>query len=116
MNKEEQIAKYRKILPTQVSIRVGGSTEEGYWAKITSREGNLDNCYTQAETFIGLLPMITDAVQTHFDVPEEIRDEVGSYVPLSANHLRWEDALNKLATLEKQGEGELTLKDAQLVY
>ena len=76
--KEAQIKEYRAKLPERINVSI--KNEDGsFWAKITTRDGELSNCYTQAEHISELFVMINDAVQTHFEVPEEIRERVSCY-------------------------------------
>lgn len=112
MNKDQQVDKFRAILPSRVLVNVE-NTDDGLWAKISTSDGKLSHCYTQAANTTELVVMINDAVFTHFEVPERVRKDVGFYVPLSDNHLRIEEMFNKLVSMEKQlnihGDTETTL-------
>ncbi len=107
MNKAEKIKHFSAALPRRINVHSEGTTEEGFWAKITAPETTLQNCYTEAGSVSELILMINDAVKTHFEIPEDIRDEVGFYAPISKNHLHWEEMFNNLASMENQ-EGEVT--------
>lgn len=112
----EQIKHYRSLLPERISVRVqneGG----GFWAQITAPEVGLSDCYTQADSIDELMVMINDAVQTHFEIPEEVREKVGFYLPVPSKRLRFEEMFNQLAELGKQKEEEttLTLREPELV-
>ena len=111
-----QIQEYRAKLPARVNVRIE-SEDGGFWAKITTLDGKLSNCYTQADTISELVEMINDAVKTHFDIPEEIREEVGFYVPVPENHLRWEAMFSQLSAMQHPTEKEttLTLREPELV-
>jgi len=106
MNKMEQIKKYSQLLPERINVHSEGSPEEGFWAKITAPGSNLQNCYTEANSIPELILMINDAVKTHYEIPEEVRDQVGFYAPIPENHLRWEEMFNQLASMGNQ-EGEI---------
>ncbi len=108
MKKEQQIREYRAKLPDRVNVSI--KNEDGsFWAKITTSDGQLSNCYTQADTISELVVMINDAVQTHFEVPEKIREQVGFYVPMEENHLRWEAMFNQLSAMQSKGGKKTTL-------
>ena len=106
MNKVEQIKHYSQLLPERINVHSEGSPEEGFWAKITAQGSTLQNCYTEASSVSELILMINDAVKTHFEIPEEIRDQVGFYAPGPENHLHWEGMFNQLVSMENQ-EGEI---------
>ena len=75
---EQQIKEYRAKLPDRINVSI--KNEDGsFWAKITTPDGELSNCYTQADNINELVVMINDAVQTHCEVPEGIREQVGFY-------------------------------------
>lgn len=111
----EKIKQFRDLLPNRVdvTIRTEGKV---FWAKITTPDGKLDNCYTQADSISELVVMINDAVKTHFEIPEEARKDVGFYVPLSQSHLRWEEMFNELASLQhlKTDKAVLSLRESEL--
>lgn len=107
MKNEELVKQFSQVLPQRINVHSGGSPEEGYWAKITADGTDMQNCYTQADSISELILMVNDAVKTHYEVPEDIRDQVGFYAPLSENHLRWEEMLTKLVSMEKE-DGDLT--------
>lgn len=109
---DNQIRQYKALLPARVLIRVE-NTDNGLWAKISSPDGKLSNCYTQASNATELMLMVNDAIFTHFEVPEKFRKSLGFYVPLSNKHLQMEEMFNKLISMEKQldiqGDSETTL-------
>lgn len=112
MDKTQKLASFRAVLPARVVVNVE-NTDEGLWAKVSTPDGRLSNCYTQAANAVELVVMINDAIFTHFEIPENIRKNVGFYVPLSSEHLRMEEMFNKLISMEKQldvkGGSETTL-------
>lgn len=109
---DEQVEKFRTLLPMRVVVRAE-NTEEGLWAKISTPDGKLSNCYTQAANAAELVTMVNDVLFTHFEVPEDVRNKVGYYVPLSNNHMHMEELFNRLVSMEKQldltGDSETTL-------
>ena len=109
------ITGYRKALPQRVNVRIE-KEGDGFWAKITTADGRLSNCYTQAHDIAELVVMINDAVQTHFDIPEHMREHVGFYVPLADEHIRWEAVFHELVAMQHQSgtETTLTLHQAEL--
>lgn len=112
MDKVQKIASFRAILPVRVVVNVE-NTDDGLWAKVSTPDGKLSNCYTQATNTTELVVMINDAIFTHFEIPEKIRKNIGFYVPLSNEHLRIEEMFDKLVSMEKQldtkGGSETTL-------
>ena len=102
------ITEYRKAMPERVNVRIE-KAGDGFWAKITTTDGRLSNCYTQANDIAELVVMINDAVQTHFDIPEHVREHVGFYVPLADDHIRWEAVFNELVAMQHQSGTETTL-------
>lgn len=112
MNKVQQTASFKAILPIRVVVNVE-NTEDGLWAKVSTPDCKLSNCYTQATNAAELVVMINDAIFTHFEVPEKIRKDIGFYVPLSDKHLHIEEMFNELVSMGKQldakGGSETTL-------
>src|SRR3989338_562482 len=114
--KEKQIKEYRKLLPERLNVRIERE-DGGFWAKISTSDGRLSNCYTQADSITELVVMINDAVQTHFEIPEKIREKVGFYLPVPEHHLRWEAMFNQLSAMQHQKGNDtvLTLQEPELV-
>lgn len=108
---------YRDRLPDRVMVHIE-SSNDGLWAKISTPDGKISDCYTQANSSAELLLMINDAVLTYFEIPEDGRKDVGFYVPLSAQHVRIEEMFNQFVSMEKEidqrgsSEATLTLQDA----
>ena len=119
MDRVQQAKEYRARLPERVMVHIE-SSDNGLSAQITAADGKISHCYTQATNAVELVPMINDAVQTYFEIPEEFRSEVGYYSPLSDSHINLEEMFNQLVSLEKQAnqqgksETTLTLRDAKL--
>lgn len=117
MNKAQKIKGFRAVLPARVVVNME-NTEDGLWAKISTSDGKLSNCYTQAANAVELVTMVNDAIFTHFEIPEDFRSKIGYYVPLSDNHVRMEEMFNKLVSMEKQlglkrdSKTTLTLQEA----
>ena len=111
-NSQQEIVKFRAILPNRVIVNVE-NTDDGLWAKVSTLDGKLANCYTQAINAAELIVMINDAIFTHFEIPEKVRRDIGFYVPLSNEHLQMEEMFNKIVSMEKQlnleGDSETTL-------
>ena len=99
MKKNPNILKYLKLLPQRITVKVEKNLdEEGYWAKIME----LPHCYTQASTISELAGMVTDAIQTHFEIPEKYKKNLGYYVPVSEKHLQLEEIFRKLVSIEQK--------------
>jgi len=113
MSKEELIKKYSQLLPQRIDVHSEGANEEGFWAKVTAPGTDLQNCYTEAASIPELILMVNDAVKTHFEIPEDIREEVGFYAPLPDNHLRMEEMFNKLVLMGNQEGRSITSLELQ---
>ena len=83
MDKLQKIKKYKSILPQRIKAKIESSAD-GLWASLSTTDGKLSHCYTQATNATELIPMINDAILTHFEIPVNIRKEMGYYIPLSA--------------------------------
>lgn len=70
------IALWHMLLPSKLEVEIhkGG---EGIWAKVK----NLPGVYTQADNFVDLIEMINDAVFSYFEIPEDMREKFGYYIP-----------------------------------
>ena len=117
MEKAVQVNEYRARLPERVMVHVE-SSDDGLWAKISTPDGTISDCYTQANSSAELLLMINDAILTFFEIPEDERKDIGFYVPISDQHVRIEEMFNQFVSMEKeidqrgQSEATLTLQDA----
>ena len=72
----DNLKKYEDLLPERITVHIK-KTEEGFYAKILE----LENCYTQADSFVELVEMINDAVFSYLDIPEEHQEKLGLYLP-----------------------------------
>ena len=97
MSKKDLISHYTKLLPDRITVRVE-RTEDGLWAQILE----LPHCYTQAASASELTEMLNDAIQTHFEIPEKYKKEVGYYVPLHGKHVQYEEMFRRLVSLEQK--------------
>lgn len=89
---------YQALLPQRITVKVErNEDDEGLWAQIVE----LPHCYTQAANATDLAGMITDAIQTHFEIPEEIRTDMGYYVPVPKEHLKMEEGITLLRLFTK---------------
>ena len=70
------LKKYEDLLPSRITVEVE-KTDEGFYAKILE----LENCYTQADSFSELVEMVNDAVFSYLDIPEEHQEKLGLYLP-----------------------------------
>lgn len=76
--KEKQgINKLISLFPDKIIVRVHRSECGKFCAEIATFKG----CFTEADTFSGLLEMINDAVKTYFEVPEKYFSFVPEYLP-----------------------------------
>lgn len=113
----EKTKEYRERLPVRVNVHIE-NTEDGLWAKISTTDGKISNCYTQGGSSAELLLMVNDAILTYFEIPEDSRKDIGFYVPLSEQHVRIEDMFNQFVSMEKEidlkglSETTLTLQNA----
>ena len=109
---EAKMKEYKARLPLRVQISIK-NTDEGLWAKISTADGKIDDCYTQANSATELMLMVNDAILTYFEIPENARKDVGFYVPLGKQHVRIEDMFNQFVSMEKEidqrGRSEKTL-------
>src|ERR1035437_7267070 len=104
MEKQKGASYFKSIIPQRINVQLIRSDDE---KSICVRILDLPHCYTQVESTSELPEMITDLVLTHFEVPVEFRDELGSYIPLSHKHLKLEEAFRRLIEIEaKTDAGE----------
>ena len=78
----EKTKEYRALLPQRIKVSVE-SSEDGLWATISTEDGSLKHCYTQAANATELVTMVNDAVLTHYEIPEEFQGKVGFYSPMT---------------------------------
>jgi hypothetical protein len=97
--KEEKISYFKSIIPQRIKVRLMRSDDE---KSICVQVLDLPHCYTQVENTNELPEMLTDLVLTHYEVPKEFRNELGSYIPISDKHLKLEEAFRRLIEIGAQ--------------
>ena len=73
----KEIKKFRGAFPKEIAVSVQRSEDGGFAAEIET----FPDCFTEADTFSGLIEMVNDAVITYFDVPEKYASFMPSYIP-----------------------------------
>lgn len=68
---------YESLLPKSIKVEVHQEEDGSFWAKIIDFKG----CYTQGNNFGDLIEMISDAMYTVLDIPEELRAFLPRYFP-----------------------------------
>ncbi|MBI1974515.1 MAG: hypothetical protein HYS51_01540 [Candidatus Zambryskibacteria bacterium] len=94
---EKDAKYYASLLPQRLSVKIE-KDDNGLWARVNE----LSHCYTQAANATELIEMINDAVQTHFEIPESFKKDVGYYIPLSDEHVKVEEMFRKLIEIEQR--------------
>ena len=74
---EQEVRRFRDVLPRQIAVRVRRSEDGGFVATVTSLSG----LHTEGDTFSELIDMVNDALYTYHDIPEKLRSFVPTYVP-----------------------------------
>ena len=74
---EKNLSYYENLLPAVIHVQIHQEDDGTFWAKITDYDG----CYTQGNTFGDLLVMVSDAVFTVLEIPEELRVFLPHYLP-----------------------------------
>jgi|SRR3989344_1184958 len=93
MNKTQvKLSYYEQLLPQSVQVEVHQEEDGSFWAKIL----DFDGCYTQGKDFPDLMQMISDAIYTVLDVPEELRAFLPRYLP--------QEIVEELKRRELQGQ------------
>lgn len=79
ITKEEikKINKLRSLFPSQIIAKVHRSESGKFCAEIITYPG----CFTEADTFLGLIEMVNDAIRTYFEVPEKYLSFMPDYLP-----------------------------------
>ncbi len=72
-----KLSYYEQLLPRSVRVEVHQEEDGSFWAKVL----NFTGCYTQGKNFSDLLEMVSDAIYTVHDVPEELRAFLPRYIP-----------------------------------
>jgi hypothetical protein len=79
MKKEEikKINKLRSLFPAEITVNVHRSELGKYCAEITTYPG----CFTEADSFSGLIEMVNDAARTYFEIPKKYLSFMPNYMP-----------------------------------
>jgi predicted RNase H-like HicB family nuclease len=64
-------------MPSQIPVHVNRSQDGGFCAEVVS----LPDVRTEADTFSELIDMVSDAVLTHFEIPDKVRAYIPPYLP-----------------------------------
>jgi predicted RNase H-like HicB family nuclease len=64
------------LFPTEIDVSVSRSELGKYWAEIIT----FPNCFTEADSFSGLIEMINDAVRTYFEIPKKYLSFMPNYI------------------------------------
>ncbi|MEK7665162.1 MAG: hypothetical protein AAB361_03400 [Patescibacteria group bacterium] len=73
----KKINKLRSLFPSQIIAKVHRSKSGKFCAEIITYQG----CFTEADTFSGLIEMVNDAVRTYFEIPEKYLSFMPDYLP-----------------------------------
>lgn len=63
----KKIGEFRKLFPNEITVKVHRSENGKFCAEVITFAG----CFTEADTFSGLIEMVNDAVRTYFGIPEK---------------------------------------------
>lgn len=74
---KQEINRLISLFPDKINVRIHRSECGKFCAEIITFRG----CFTEADTFSGLLEMINDAVKTYFEVPEKYFSFMPEYLP-----------------------------------
>ncbi len=72
----KKINKLRSLFPGEVTVRVHRSDNGMYCAQVVTFPG----CFTESDTFSGLIEMVNDAVRTYFEIPEKYLSFMPDYL------------------------------------
>jgi predicted RNase H-like HicB family nuclease len=72
-----KLSYYKQLIPQSVRVEVHQEKDGSFWARVL----DFDGCYTQGKDFSDLMQMISDAIYTVLDVPEELRAFLPRYFP-----------------------------------
>ncbi|MBI3627457.1 MAG: type II toxin-antitoxin system HicB family antitoxin [Candidatus Sungbacteria bacterium] len=76
-SQKKDLTYYEQLLPQSVQVEVHQEEDGSFWARVLDFKG----CYTQGKDFRDLLEMVSDAIYTVLDVPEEFRAFLPRYIP-----------------------------------
>jgi len=79
MKKEatKKIKTLRGLFPSEITVKVHRSQDGKYCAEIITYKG----CFTESETFSGLIEMVNDAIKTYFEIPSKYFSFMPDYLP-----------------------------------
>jgi predicted RNase H-like HicB family nuclease len=73
----DKVKELRRQFPKEISVSVRRVEDGGYCAEVTTYKG----CFTEADTFSGLIEMVNDAVRTYIGIPEMYFSYMPEYLP-----------------------------------
>lgn len=74
---KQQIKGLRALFPHEIIVKILRSEDGGFSAEVLAFPGVI----TEADTFAELIEMVNDVVYTRFDVPEEYKAFMPTYLP-----------------------------------
>ena len=74
---KQQINGLRGLFPREITIQILRSEDGGFSAEVITFPGTI----TEADTFSELIEMVNDAVYTNFEVPENYKAFMPTYLP-----------------------------------
>ncbi len=72
----KKINELRSLFPNKITVRVHRSNNGKYCAEVITFTG----CFTESDTFSGLIEMVNDAVRTYFEIPEKYLSFMPDYL------------------------------------
>ena len=77
----KKINELRDLFPGEINVEVHRSECGEFCAEVTTFPG----CFTEADTFSGLIEMVNDAVRTYFEIPKKYLSFMPDYLaPIEA--------------------------------
>jgi len=72
----KKINELRSLFPHEITARIHRSENGKYCAEVITFPG----CFTESDTFSGLIEMVNDAVRTYFEIPEKYLSFMPDYL------------------------------------
>ncbi|MFA5169882.1 MAG: hypothetical protein WC386_01175 [Candidatus Paceibacterota bacterium] len=72
----DKIKEMRKQFPKEIAVSVRRVEDGGYCAEVTTY-----SCFTESDTFSGLIEMVNDAVRTYLGIPVKYLSYMPEYLP-----------------------------------
>jgi len=72
----KKINELRRLFPDEITVRVQRSDCGKFCAEVITFSG----CFTESDTFSGLIEMVNDAVRTYFEIPEKYLSFMPDYL------------------------------------